>query len=95
MSKFDNEDLIPLKRMIEHSRPERLHEVSQHWTNVQKELEQAITDLLSGFTKLGVATSQTDGQWYVDPVRTFVDLGGTMLSGLKGNDLFELGRLGR
>ncbi|MEV6206033.1 WXG100 family type VII secretion target [Kitasatospora sp. NPDC051914] len=45
MSKFEHEDLIPLKRMIEHSRPERLHEVSQHWTNVQKELEQAITDL--------------------------------------------------
>src|SRR5690242_6686348 len=45
MSQFEHEDLIPLKRMLEHSRPERLHEVSQHWTNVHQELEQAVADL--------------------------------------------------
>ncbi len=54
----------------------------------------ALTDLFTGFTKLGIATTQTDGKWYVNPVRSGVDLYGTLLGGLKGNDLFELARLG-
>ncbi|GJF30112.1 hypothetical protein KNE206_28120 [Kitasatospora sp. NE20-6] len=45
MTAFDQHDLIPLKRMVEHSRPERLQEVGEHWANVQKELEQAVRDL--------------------------------------------------
>ncbi len=56
--------------------------------------KQALGDLFSSFTKLGVVTSQSGGKWYVAPVRTMADLGATMLSGLKGDDIFALLRAG-
>lgn len=55
--------------------------------------QRAFTDLFSALGKFGVVTTQTGGQWYVNPVRTFTDLGGTALSGLQGNDLLELIKL--
>jgi hypothetical protein len=55
----------------------------------------ALSDLFASFTKLGFATTQTDGKWYINPVRSTVDLYGTLLGGLKGNDLFALATLGR
>jgi hypothetical protein len=56
--------------------------------------KQAITDLLTGITSLGVDTAQVDGQWFITPVRTIADFGSTVLSGLKGDDLFQLATLG-
>ncbi len=55
--------------------------------------KQAISDLFSSMTKLGIATSETGGKWYIAPVRTMADLGATVLSDMKGDDLFELMRL--
>jgi hypothetical protein len=55
----------------------------------------ALSDLFTSFTKLGFATTQTDGKWYINPVRSTVDVYGTLLGGLKGNDLFALATLGR
>lgn len=57
--------------------------------------ETALTHLFTGFTKLGIATTQTDGTWYVNPIRSSIDVYGTLLSGLQGNDLLELLKLGR
>jgi hypothetical protein len=57
--------------------------------------KQAIADLLSGITSLGIDTAQVDGKWFITPVRTVADLGATVLSGLKGDDLFQLATLGR
>jgi hypothetical protein len=56
--------------------------------------KQAIADLLSGITSLGIDTAKVDGQWFITPVRTVADLGATVLSGLKGDDLFQLATLG-
>lgn len=61
------------------------------FTKAQK---QTITDLVAGLTKLGIDTAQAGGKWFVAPVRTFTDLGATVLSGLKGDDLFQLAKLG-
>lgn len=56
--------------------------------------KQAITDLFSSFTEVGIVTTQSGGKWFLAPVRTVADLGSTVLSGLKGDDLFELMHLG-
>ena len=42
-----------------------------------------------------MATSRTGGQWFVTPVRTYADLSATVLSGLQGDDLFQLAKLAR
>jgi hypothetical protein len=62
-----------------------------HFTKAQK---QAITDVFTTITKLGVDTAQVGGSWYVAPVRTLADVGVTLLSGMKGDDLFQLATLG-
>lgn len=51
---------------------------------------QALGDLLSGLTKVGVDTTQSGGKWYVNPVRSYLDVTSSVLSGLKDNDLLEL-----
>lgn len=51
---------------------------------------QAFEHLLSGLTKVGVDTTQSGGQWYVNPVRSYLDISSSILSGLQGNDLLEL-----
>jgi hypothetical protein len=45
---------------------------------------------LGGLTKIGIDTTQSGGQWYVNPVRSYLDVSGSILSGLKDNDLLEL-----
>ena len=45
-----------------------------------------IAHLSSGFENLGVITTETDGKWYVSPVRTVLDLGPTLMSGLTAQD---------
>ncbi|WP_425556340.1 WXG100 family type VII secretion target, partial [Kitasatospora nipponensis] len=42
---FESKALIPLKGMLEVSKPERLKEVSEHWKNVEAELRSAADDL--------------------------------------------------
>lgn len=57
-------------------------------TSAQK---QAITDLITGLLSAGgVDTAQSGGQWYVTPVRSFGDLGASVLKALKGDDLYQL-----
>jgi hypothetical protein len=51
---------------------------------------QAVADLLGGLSKVGVDTSQISGQWFVDPVRTYLDLENELLSQLRGNDVLEV-----
>jgi hypothetical protein len=63
--------------------------VSSHVTPAQR---QAIENLLTGFTKIGVDTTQSGGQWYVNPGRSFFDVTASVLSGLQDNDLLELAR---
>jgi hypothetical protein len=52
---------------------------------------QAIEDLFSGLLNVaGVDTSKIGGQWYVDPVQSYLAETSSILSALKGNDIFEL-----
>jgi hypothetical protein len=50
----------------------------------------ALTHLMHGVTQFGMDVSQSDGKWYVDPVRTVADEFGTALASLQGNDVLEL-----
>ncbi|MCU1655525.1 MAG: proline-rich proteoglycan 2 [Pseudonocardiales bacterium] len=52
--------------------------------------KQALTDLFGGETQGGIVTTQSGGQWYVNPVRTILDQSTGLLTGLKGNDVLEL-----
>jgi hypothetical protein len=50
----------------------------------------ALTHLVTGETGLGFIVSQTDGQWYLDPVRTITELASATIGSLQGDDLFAL-----
>jgi hypothetical protein len=63
--------------------------VSAHVTPAQ---QQAMENLLTGFTKVGIDTTQSGGKWYVNPARSFLDVTSSVLSGLQDNDLLELFR---
>jgi hypothetical protein len=63
--------------------------VSAHVTPAQ---QQSLEDLLTGFTKVGVDTTQSDGKWYLNPARSVFDVTSSVLSGLQDNDLLELFR---
>ena len=63
-------------------------------TSLPPAQEKALNDLFSGISKIGLATSQVDGQWYVDPVRSYFDLSNTLLSGLTKDDVHNLIQLG-
>ena len=63
--------------------------VPSHVTPAQR---QAFEDLLTGLTKVGVDTTQSGGQWYVNPGRSYLDVTSSVLSGLQDNDLLELFR---
>ncbi|MFJ6215324.1 WXG100 family type VII secretion target [Streptomyces sp. NPDC092296] len=45
ITNFEHWDLIPIKQMVENSRPERLEEVAGHWMSVKAELDAASRDL--------------------------------------------------
>jgi hypothetical protein len=51
---------------------------------------QAFEDFFRGLLKIGVVTSETDGKWYVNPVRSYGDVGNTITSQMKDNDLLEI-----
>jgi hypothetical protein len=50
----------------------------------------AIADLFAGVSKIGVIATQHDGKWYVNPVRSFAEVGTTLLAGLKPGDMQAL-----
>ena len=53
----------------------------------QKGQQRALSDLFTGITSRGVDTAKVGGKWFVTPVRTWTDLGATVLSALRGDDL--------
>ena len=56
--------------------------------------KQALNDLFGGSTSAGgIITTQSGGQWYVNPVRTLFEGSTTVLKRLKDNDVLELIRL--
>jgi hypothetical protein len=55
----------------------------------------AVQHVMSGFQKLGIMTSESGGQWYVNPLRTMLDIGPALLSGLTRSDFQHLIQLGR
>ncbi|MEV4558990.1 WXG100 family type VII secretion target [Kitasatospora sp. NPDC049285] len=55
---FDRYDLIPLKDMVQHSSPDRIREVGQHWVSVHQELTQVAADLQAAVQH---ATTHWDG----------------------------------
>jgi hypothetical protein len=50
----------------------------------------ALTHLFAGVSKIGVSTTEHDGKWYVNPVRSFAEIGSTLLAGLKDGDMQAL-----
>lgn len=53
----------------------------------------ALTHLVTGLLSLGVDTAESNGQWYITPIRTYADMTSTVLGSLHGNDLFALASL--
>ena len=53
----------------------------------------AIEHLVSGLGAFGVDTSKSGGKWYVDPVRSYVDIFNEALSSLQGDDALVLFRM--
>jgi hypothetical protein len=54
----------------------------------------ALEHLVSGLGAFGIDTSKsTGGQWYVNPVRSYMDIVNEALSGLKGDDALVLFKL--
>ncbi|MFF4651442.1 WXG100 family type VII secretion target [Streptomyces sp. NPDC001380] len=45
ITNFEHWDLIPIKQMVENSRPERMDEVADHWMSVKRELDTAAREL--------------------------------------------------
>lgn len=62
----------------------------QQPTTMTAAQKQAFEDLFRGMLKIGIVTTQTDGKWYVNPVRTYGDLGNTITSQLRDDDLLQL-----
>ncbi len=62
----------------------------QHAETMTAAQQHAFEDLFRGILKIGIVTSRTDGKWYVNPVRTYGDLGNTITSQLKDDDLLQL-----
>ena len=50
----------------------------------------AVEHLFTALLGVGVDTTQVNGQWFVNPARTVLDLSGSVLSGLQGDDLLQL-----
>ena len=54
----------------------------------------AVGDLVSGLFNVGIVVTHEGNGWYIAPVRTLADASTTMLSALRGDDLFQLAGLG-
>jgi hypothetical protein len=53
----------------------------------------ALSRLLSGIPRLGIDVTAADGQWYLSPVRSYLDLSNALLEPLQGDDLLVLLKL--
>ena len=53
----------------------------------------AFAHLFTGLTQVGLDTTQSDGKWFVAPVRSWLDILTSVLGSLQGNDLIELAHL--
>lgn len=54
------------------------------------EEQAALRHLAQGIPNLGLDVTSTDGQWYIDPVRSYLDVTNAMVEPLEGNDLLVL-----
>jgi hypothetical protein len=61
--------------------------------NLNPAQKTALTHLVNGLLSIGVDTAESDGKWYVTPIRTYADISSTVLGSLHGNDLFALASL--
>jgi hypothetical protein len=61
--------------------------------------KRAFEDFFRGVLKIGLVTSQSGGKWYVNPVRSYGDIGNTITAQMKDDDLLQIigffKRLGR
>lgn len=53
----------------------------------------ALSRFASGVPRIGIDVTSTDGQWYLNPVRSYLDLSNALLEPLQGNDLLVLLKL--
>ena len=65
---------------------------SLHLTAAQRS---ALGDLFAAIPKIGVVSTESGGQWYISPIRTYSNLDTTVLSNLKADDLLTLIKLAR
>jgi hypothetical protein len=61
--------------------------------NLKPAQKTALTHLVNGLLSLGVDTAESNGKWYVTPIRTYADISSTVLGSLQGHDLFALASL--
>ncbi len=59
-------------------------------SNVTPAQRAALAHLITGATNVGLDVSRTDGEWYVTPARSVLDLVTSSLSALRGDDLLEI-----
>lgn len=50
----------------------------------------ALGHLITGVTDLGLDVTEVDGAWYVNPVRSYLDVANAVLGALQGDDAIEL-----
>lgn len=50
----------------------------------------ALRHLAEGIPNIGLDVTSVDGQWYIDPVRSYLDLTNAVAASLQGNDLLVL-----
>ena len=65
----------------------QVEESGKTLTSAQKT---AITHLFSAVESIGIDTTESNGQWFVNPVRSYFDLSGEVLSKLQKGDLTAL-----
>ena len=65
-------------------------EIEQSGMSLTGPQKTAIGHLFEAVSSIGVDTSETDGQWYVNPVRSYFDLSGEILGKLQSGDLQAL-----
>ncbi|MDQ6937174.1 MAG: hypothetical protein M3140_05625, partial [Actinomycetota bacterium] len=57
------------------------------------EQRRALSDLFAALPKIGIVTTQSDGRWYVSPIRSYADVSTAVLGGLRDDDLLILVKL--
>lgn len=60
---------------------------------VTPEQSAALSRFASAIPRIGIDVTETDGQWYLNPVRSYLDLSNALLEPLQDNDLLALLKL--